>query len=162
MALSPDPEIRARQLANLRPAPPAPKGNTRTLKHGARSAALIANVEDEVRAVLDALADAAPVRDADGALPTHDLIAVETAARALRRHRSVSGWCDENGRLDPETGEVRSAADYELRTERALTASLDALGMTPTARARLGLDLARTADLALEWAAEHDREQAES
>lgn len=35
--LSKDPRKRARQLANLRPAPPAPEGHTRSLVHGGRA-----------------------------------------------------------------------------------------------------------------------------
>jgi hypothetical protein len=34
----PRPEAAERQLANLTPAPPAPEGNTRNLRHGARRA----------------------------------------------------------------------------------------------------------------------------
>ena len=35
-------------------------------------------------------------------------------------------------------------ANYELQAERSLANALDALGMTPTSRAKLGLDLQRT------------------
>lgn len=146
--LSRDPDKRTKQLANLRPAPPAPVGHVRSLRHGGRAEELYRDVSGEVRELLDLLADAAPVRDGDGELPAADAIAVERAARALARYRRLSGWCDAHGRLDERSGEVKPAAEYELRAERALAEALDALGMSPTSRAKLGVDLARAASSA--------------
>lgn len=147
---SPDPEARARSLANLqrgggRPAEP---GNALARRHGARSEVLLRDVEDEVAELRDALAEAAPVRGPDGSLPAADVVAVERAARALKRWRHVSAWCDLHGRLDDRTGGVKPAADYELRAERELGRALDALGMTPDSRFRMGLGLGRALDLA--------------
>jgi hypothetical protein len=124
--------------------PAAPLGNTWTVTHGFRSEALVKDVEAGVRELMDALAESAPVREADGSLPAADAVAIETAARALKRWRSVSAWCDLHGRVD-EKGEVKSAARYELEGERALQRALDNLGMSPMARSKLGLNLARTA-----------------
>jgi len=147
--LSRDDEARSRQLANLRRGgPPAEPGNALAVKHGAYSEVLLADVEAEVRELIDALGSAAPVRAADGSLPHADLAAVEQAARALRRYRTVSAWCDAHGRLEERTGKVKPAADLELRAERALGLALDSLGMNPRSRARLGLDLARSVDVA--------------
>jgi hypothetical protein len=143
-----------RSMANLVHAPAAPAGNGRAVTHGFRSELLVRDVEDEIRELMDALAEAAPIRDPDGGLPGADVIAVETAARALKRWRSVSAWCDLHGRVSPETHEVRPAARYELEGERALQRCLDSLGMSPMARSRLGLNIARTAqsfDLARHW-----------
>jgi len=140
-------------LANLKPPPPTPLGVTHALKHGFRSEVLVRDVEVEVRELMDALAESAPVREPDGSLPAADTVAIETAARALKRYRSVSTWLDLHGRLD-DKGEVRSAARYELDGERALHRCLDSLGMSPMARSKLGLNLARTAgafDLARHW-----------
>lgn len=160
--LSKDPERRRRQLANLRKAPPAPFGHTRSVVHGGRATVLYRDVEAEVREVMDALAEAAPVREADGSLPDADLAAVEVAARALRRYRHVAGWCDAHGRIREKTGEVKPAAEYELSAARALAAALADLGMTPTSRAKLGVDLARGTSLADELAeARQAREQRE-
>jgi hypothetical protein len=108
---------------------------------------------------MDALAEAAPVREADGSLPAADAVAIETAARALKRWRSVSAWCDLHGRVDPKTHEVRPAARYELDGERALERALDNLGMSPIARSKLGLNIARAAqsfDLARHWQEQDD------
>jgi hypothetical protein len=59
----------------------------------------------------------------------------------------VGGWLDVHGVLD-RRGRERSAARWERRLRGEALRYLDALGMTPKSRARLGLDLARTADLA--------------
>lgn len=159
--LSSDPRARQRQLANLNrgstPRSPAPPGNRRALRHGAYSDRLLRDVGSEVRELLDALAEAAPVRNPDGSLPTADEAAVEVAARALKRYRGLSDWLDLHGRLT-DNGDVKPAAELELRAERELAAALDRLGMSPTSRARLGVDLARTRDLAAEWAHEHEAE----
>ncbi len=143
-------------LANLRRPLAAPGGNTRAMTHGFRSQALVRDVEAEVRELMDALAEGAPVREADGSLPLSDVVAVEAAARALKRWRSVSGWCDLHGRLDSK-GEVRQAARYEVTAENQLHRALDSLGMSPMARSKLGLNIARAAgsfDLARQWAEE--------
>ena len=88
MPLSRDPNKRARQLANLGSRPPAPPtGNRRAVRHGGYSEALVADVSDEVRELMAALGDVAPVRDPDGGLPAADVVAVERAARLLRRYR---------------------------------------------------------------------------
>lgn len=161
MGLSTDPEKRARQLANLRPAPPAPAGNRRTLRHGGYSEALVADVDTEVRELMDALGDAAPVREPDGSVPRADVVALERAARLLRRYRRVEAWLDLYGELDERTGDVKPAARLAGELGTALDRSLDALGMTPTSRAKLGLDLARTFDLAQAMAADAERERRE-
>lgn len=149
-------------LANLKPfSDRAPIGNSIALKHGYRSEALVRDVQAEVRELMDALAESAPVRDPDGGLPAADTVAIETAARALKRWRSVSAYCDTYGRIDPATHEVRPAARFELEGERALHRCLDVLGMTPQSRSRLGLNIARSAsfDLARHWA-EHPLDSA--
>jgi hypothetical protein len=166
---SQDPEARARSLANLkRGENPAPVGNQRRLVHGGRSELLLRDVEQEVRELMDALGEAVPVRDVDGGVPASDVTAIERAARALKRYRALAGWCDLHGRLYDgrmigrradgakvirEAGEVKPAAELEMRAERELAAALDALGMTPTSRSKLGLTLQRAAASAEEAAA---------
>lgn len=151
MPLSRDPEKRRRQLENLRAAPPAPPGHARSLRHGGRAKVLYRDVEAEVREIMDALGEAAPVREADGGLPDADLPAVEVAARALARYRRLSSWLDAHGRIK-ESGEVKDAAQLELSAERRLADALAALGMDPSSRAKLGVDLARGTTLADELA----------
>lgn len=155
--LSTDPDKRARQLANLRrenlvPGQGADAAHRALTTHGAYSERLVADVSAEVREIMEALADAAPVRAADGGLPSHDVVAVELAARQLRRLRAVETYLDLHGVLD-EKGNVRPATDLGNQLAAGLLRMLADLGMTPASRAKLGVDLARTADLAADLAA---------
>lgn len=52
------------------------------------------------------------------------------------------------GALDQKTGNVRPVVELEGRLRREAADYLDALGMTPRSRAKLGLDVARGFDLA--------------
>jgi hypothetical protein len=147
MPLSSDPERRRRQLENLRPGrPPAPPtGNRRNLIHGgtARKATLI-TAGSWAEAIYSALAEEAPLRDeVTGELPAHDRQAVELLASCLARLDAVGDWLDLHEPLD-EKGDPRPALDVERRLVREAADLLDRLGMTPKARAALGLDLAQT------------------
>jgi hypothetical protein len=153
-----DPEARARSLSNLRNAPPAPHGHARTLKHGARSAVLVADVEAEVAEVMQAIADVCPVRDGDGGLPDADVFAVEIVARCLRRYRHLCAYVVLHGELD-EKDRPTEAAKYRDAAERALWRALKSLGLDPESRSKLGLALARTEaafDLARHWQEQDD------
>jgi len=143
-----DPAKRAKQLANLRPAPPAPAGNRQTLRHGGAATGATLPVSEAVREIVDALAASAPVRDAAGELPAADEATVELAARALCRVRRVEAWCDMHGYLDERTGDVKPAVRYLEQATRTADRLLTVLGMNPRSRAALGLDLARATDLA--------------
>ena len=139
-------------LANLIPGGVTGSGvsaasrNTRSLKHGGVAILAMTPTDQDLTEIIDAITATAPVRDQDGGLPPTDQAAVEIAARALKRYRSVSTWHDLHGRID-DKGNERSSARFELDAERALMRALDALGMSPAARARLGVDLARSASL---------------
>src|SRR4051812_40302168 len=89
-------------LANLHahPAPPAPRGHTRSLHHGGLAKVTIPGLDRARGEILDGLADGAPVKDPDGSLPAADLASVELAARALARVRSVDDWIAEHGPFD--------------------------------------------------------------
>jgi hypothetical protein len=160
----------ANSLLNLkRDGTGAPLGNQQTLRHGARSALLVADVSDEIVEVMQGIADVCPVRDGDGGLPDADVLSVEACAAALKRYRHVRAYCDLHGRLDPK-GKQTSAADYEMRSERAFVAALKALGLDPESRARLGLALAHTeraltdamAEGRRNWQAREERDRGES
>ena len=160
--LSRDPEARARQLANLRDAPPpAPAGNARARRHGGYAEVARERIEGRARELLDALSADAPLRDADGELPRPDAAIVHLLATALCRLEDVESHLTAHGYLTDDGG-VRPAADLASRLRRETADYLDALGMTPRSRARLGLDLSRGFDLAREMAAEADRVPAES
>lgn len=149
MPLSSDPEKRARQLANLTARPPAPPvGNVRALVHGgtARKATLIA-AGSWAALIFGELEAEAPLRAADGGLPAHDRQAVELLASALARLQAVEGWLATRPAVN-EKGLPWPAEDTARRLRREVADHLDALGMTPRSRAKLGLDVARTGSLA--------------
>lgn len=154
MALSSDPDKRARQIANLVPgAKPAPPGNTRALKHGARARLDEGRLADKRAEVAEILADDAPLRDAEGKLPRADELAVSLLAETLVRLDGVRTYLDLHGLLT-EKGEIRPAVAIEDRLIARAFGFAEALGMTPRSRAKLGLDVARSTgfDLAAHWA----------
>ena len=148
MPTSRDPARRARQLANLRNAPAAPSGNRRAVKHGAYARIADSELEAKAAEIFDAVAADAPVRAADGGLPAADVIAVRLLAETLIRRERVLAEEVAHGieiASGPRKGELRGIAQYGLRLDGQVIDLLDRLGMTPAARAKLGLDLARTA-----------------
>lgn len=151
--LSADPERRRRQLANLQPGRGAAgPGNKRRLAHGGYSTIAAARLDDKRRELYDALAADAPLRAEDGELPRHDALAVRLLAETLCRLDSVTAYLDLHGQLT-EKGEERSAVAVADRlTGRAIELARE-LGMTPASRAKLGLDLVRSRDLAQEMSA---------
>jgi hypothetical protein len=148
--LSDDPAKRQRQLANLQPnARPAPVGNQHRRTHGGYARVRTDEIGQRAAELFDALAADAPLRDPDGELPPVDVAAVHLLARTLVRLERVEAHLDSTGEVDQRSGEPRHAViDLEARLRREAAAMLDRLGMTPAARARLGLDLARTIDAA--------------
>jgi P27 family predicted phage terminase small subunit len=152
--LSSDPEKRARQLANLVDAPPAPPGNGRALVHGGTATVAIPGLDDARREILAAFSDAAPVKEG-GAVPLADVAALELAARAFARARSADAWVAEHGLIDEATKQVHEAAKYAERATKTANALLKELGMTPSSRMKLFGNAFRAAgagrDLAKEW-----------
>jgi phage terminase small subunit len=147
--LSDDPAKRGRQLANLRAAPPAPPGNDRTLQHGGYADIARERLEEKQREVFDALAADAPLRDERGGLPAADAPMVELLCTALCRLENVREYLARRGWQDGK-GRPRPAVELESRLRKEAADYLDALGMTPRSRVRLGLDITRARDLASE------------
>ncbi len=145
MPLSSDPEKRARQLANLTPAPPVPPdGNTRRLTHGGYATIVRARLDEKMREVFDALAGDAPLREADGSLPAADALVVELLAECICRRENLREYLADYGWRDDESKEPKTAVlDLERRLRREAAGYADALGMTPRSRVRLGLDVVR-------------------
>lgn len=76
-----------------------------------------------------------------------DRQALESSAVLVRQREKLEAWLEKNGVTD-ETGKVRPAVEALVKVSRALLEHLRELGMTPSARARLGLDVAKGFDLA--------------
>lgn len=83
-----------------------------------------------------------------------DRPALESVAVLLRQRERLETYLHEHGPIDGD-GKARPAADLLVRVSRAILEHANALGMTPTARTRLGLDTAKTADIAAEFARMH-------
>jgi len=149
--------LHPRSRAQLVPggAPAAPTGNARAVSHGAYRRLLDeADVDAAERRVFAALAEDAPVRDAAGDLPAADAPAVRLLADVLVRLDGVRDFIRRRG-IEDEAGRLRETVlDLERRLRLEAADHSAALGMTPRARAALGLDLARATsfDLAQHWA----------
>lgn len=126
----------------------APVGNQRALQHGARAEtdSSLVYLDATRQKLADWIAATAPVRESGG-LPPADAPAVDSAARTWARLRQIDDYIAEHGPLD-EDGNPRPALLALERTTKNLNDSLAQLGMTPKARAELGLNLAKAADLA--------------
>ena len=146
MPRSKDPVKAANQDANLRRGgaiPPSVDGFKPNLRHGGYAAIVGERLDEETAKVMAALAADAPLRHR-GELPAADVARVQLLAEARCRLNNVAGYLRDRGWLDAK-GAPRIAV---LELERTLRAEvgrhLDALGMGPAARGKLGLDLART------------------
>jgi hypothetical protein len=161
--LSKDPDKRAKQLANLKRggnSPEARRGyeawladlkerrliGTSTMPHGGGATSRTLPVSDKAHAIYLVLAEDAPLRDQDGELPRADRMTVELLALCLARLDSVTTYLTMHGPLDLK-GNVRPAAEYEVKLRREAAGHADALGMSPRSRARLGLDLTRQSSI---------------
>lgn len=144
MASSPDAERRAAQLANLRPAPPAPEGNDRNRRHGGYAEVAAERIKGREAVIVEALAADAPVRDRDGGLPRYDHAAVGLLARAMCRLDDVSDYLQKHGLFDGK-GRPRPALEIESKLRREVASLLTEMAMTPRSRAAIGVDLARQA-----------------
>ncbi len=136
-------EKRIRWVKGKPPIPgkePFPPGNTLHLIHGLYSHRVRAPIEERFAAELRvALRDSLGVAY-HAALDEH---AIRRAARALATVEIVEARIDSEG-LDSLSDRV--FRDYSEACGRA-DKWLDRLGMTPAARAKLGVDVARTTDL---------------
>lgn len=114
------------------------------MTHGAYARVAPERVSAKVREVADALAQDAPVRADDGGLPAADAVAVRQLAETLCRLEDIDAYLIRRGWED-ESGKPRPVLEYEGRLRGHVLDLLRELGMTPRARAALGLDLVRAA-----------------
>jgi hypothetical protein len=160
MPLSSNERKRERQIANLKPGPPAGPGNRLAVRHGGYATIARDRIDAKQRQVFDALSEDVPLRDARGELPRHDAAQVALLADVLCRLDDLNAYLAARGYLDGK-GKVRPAAELAGRMRREASDYLDALGMTPKSRAKLGLDLQRTVDLASAMSEPDDERRAE-
>jgi hypothetical protein len=134
-------------------------GNRRAVSHGGYAAVVAERLDEKVHAVYEALSADAPLRDATGELPRHDHAQVVLLAECLSRLEDVRAHLRDFGLFDRKTKQPRPALEVERHLRREAADYLDALGMTPRSRAKLGVDLTRTFDLAQAMAADAERER---
>jgi len=137
---------RRRSLSNLRNAPPAPEGNALAVKHGAYASIGAAELDAETRAVVEALSADVPLRER-GEAPAADAVVIQLLAEALIRLRRVTEFHRDRGWLGDDD-QPRPSVALEARPRREALDLAEALALTPRSRSRIGLDLARTEDVA--------------
>lgn len=126
-------------------------GNAAALRHGAQATLALAPRASEIAADLRSVVPARSPSDE----PT-----ILLAALVLARIERANAWLDEHGLLD-EHGAPQPVLRVLGTTENTAARLLDRLGCTPTARARLGLDVAlaqRASEQALDVLEEIGRE----
>lgn len=135
-------------LAQLKRGDNALPENRNAERHGGYGRIASRDLDVKAKEVFAALSQDAPLRGEDGALPAADAALVSLLARCLIRLERVEVWLRDYGELDQETGNPKPAVELEHRLRAEARLLLNDLGMSPVARAKLGLDLARTTDLA--------------
>jgi phage terminase small subunit len=137
-----DSEMRPASLANLRPGPASlnPQANR---SHGAYAVLSRERLDTKTQELAKALGEDAPVRDDDGGLPRYDTVVVEQLTEAMCRLEDIGDYLARRGWED-EHGKPRPVLDYEGKLRAHVLELLRDLGMTPAARAKLGLDLVKT------------------
>lgn len=119
--------------------PPFEKGNTAGKRHGGYA---LVSLEPRALALADEIRELVPARsDADE-------ISIRLLALALAQVEAASTWLAEHGLVD-EHGNARSLLRHLGTMMNTAARIADRLGMTPTSRAQLGLDLTRAKGEAL-------------
>jgi hypothetical protein len=123
------------------------RGHRLSLRHGGR--AVVAH-EARARELADDLRELVPARsEADEPM-------IRLLALTLAQVEAMAGWLSEHGLVD-EDGEARSILKHFGTMLNSAARIADRLGLSPLARAQLGLDLSRTDHDALRRLAEEGR-----
>jgi hypothetical protein len=120
--------------------------NRHSLVHGGRSVVALEPRAAEI---------AVEVRELVPASSPADEPSIRLLALALAQVEAASVWLAEHGLVD-ENGNARNLLKHLGTMMNTAARIADRLGMTPTSRARLGLDLSRTGDVLGEYLAERD------
>lgn len=123
-------------LANV-----AGSGNLRAISHGAFSDRLVGPIAEEILEAVDQLCAGLPAAEQGSAAERAVL------ARKPARLSMVSRHLDSNGYMN-QRGNPRPSVKLELELLRSVEKSLEVLGLTPAAAAKLGVDLVRSHSLA--------------
>jgi len=118
------------------------------VKHGAKAVVPVDRVEEKARQIDHLLAEV-PVLAPDGRPLIHDRGVIEMLATVRCRLDDIDAYISQHGVINPKTGKPHSAALWERRLQSHALKLEKELGLTPLARSKLGLNLARTADLAM-------------
>jgi len=125
-----------KNLANV-----AERGNTRAVSHGAFSERLVGPIARGTLEVVEEMCAGLPAERMSFAAERSVL------ARKLARLKMVSEHLDENGYFNKRRN-ARPSVKLELELLRSVEKSLEVLGLTPAAAAKLGVNLARSHSLA--------------
>jgi hypothetical protein len=123
-------------LANV-----AAPGNTRAVSHGAFSERLVGPIARDMLEAVDEMCAGLPAEQPGFAAERAVL------ARKLARLSMISAHLDSNGYFN-QRGNPRPSVTLELALLRSVEVTLAALGLTPAAAAKLGVNLARSHTLA--------------
>jgi hypothetical protein len=133
----------------MRTLPPAPRGNSLAVKHGGdamlRLAPRATEIADDLRAVVPSRSDADE--------PTIRLLAL-----VLARIETANEWLAEHGLFRNTRGEPQPVLKSLSTWENTASRLADRLGLTPTSRAALGVDLLRAQEAGIESLAERGRQ----
>lgn len=142
-----DPDAHRKQLENLDPLARRPElRNRRAGRHLGHAEPTPGELNPYEREIEEQLAGETPLREGSE-LPPADREAVRNLARDRWRLDNVRAWNNLHGVVEERTGQVKPSAQLEVVLSRRVTEQLEALGLTPRGRVKLGLDLARTTDL---------------
>jgi hypothetical protein len=148
-----------RQLANLKRGNPDhafEAGNPSKLTHGLRDRSPLRRLDNEwVNALRDEILAAIPARDADGRVALGDQLQADVLAIMGVQVLHAAGYFAAH----PDEG--LPALETWSRLAERYSRGLERVGIGASARARLGLDMARGASLAEQWAADAERESAD-
>lgn len=145
MPISEDPEKRRKQIEAIQPAPnPCQENHTRSVKHGAFSERYLSPLVEQKEEELMSLLEEATY------ITSVDKVVVRNLARALARLERFDWYLDQAGDIVTDKGKTKlnpviSAYFTALETCRR---HCEALGLTPGARAKLGVDIAKYQDIA--------------
>ena len=112
--------------------------------HGAYEITLLQPKTRQVAAMLNGILEG----EASSYIRPADQVTVGLLAVALRRIQQCEQYLDKVGSLTNAKGQIRPVAELLVRLLKEAREYCQALGLTPAARVKMGLDVARTFDLA--------------